>query len=147
MLKILSSFSSYCQGKGPNLTESAKFLKVSFISNNRKQSSGAICRVECVETAGKATRVFVPHVCLLINMFRLSLSNDFWERESCQAKLVSTINGGIFSCFSLSWLIDLGLYMRPKSKQILIFIMGYIHPTSMSKNSLSFPDKDFKFNL
>jgi len=39
---------SYCRRNGPDVTTTGKTLKVSFLSDRRKQSSGAVCTLECV---------------------------------------------------------------------------------------------------
>merc|ERR1719233_97641 len=38
---------SYCKKKSPDVSTTSKFLKVSFISNKKKHSTGAECRIEC----------------------------------------------------------------------------------------------------
>ena len=38
----------YCQKKGPDVTTSEKYLKVSFLSDKKKHGYGAVCRMECV---------------------------------------------------------------------------------------------------
>merc|ERR1711955_98608 len=39
--------SSYCKKNSPDVSTTSKFLKVSFISNKKKHSTGAECMVEC----------------------------------------------------------------------------------------------------
>merc|ERR1719318_1261216 len=39
---------AYCKRKGPDVTTTARYLTVSFVSGRRKQSSGTVCRMECV---------------------------------------------------------------------------------------------------
>jgi len=43
----------FCQTSGPDVTTSSTFLKVSFLSNRKKQASGAVCTVQC--TTGTTT--------------------------------------------------------------------------------------------
>merc|ERR1711970_1130198 len=38
---------SYCKKKSPDVSTTSKFLKVSFISNKKKHSTGAECWVQC----------------------------------------------------------------------------------------------------
>jgi len=38
---------AYCKKKSPDVSTSSKFLKVSFITNRRKHSTGAECMVQC----------------------------------------------------------------------------------------------------
>merc|ERR1711970_1184346 len=38
---------SYCKKKSPDVSTTSQFLKVSFISNKKKHSTGAECRVQC----------------------------------------------------------------------------------------------------
>ena len=38
----------YCQKKGPDMTTSEKYMKVSFLSDKKKHGYGAVCRIECV---------------------------------------------------------------------------------------------------
>merc|ERR1711892_897846 len=49
---------SYCQSVGPDVTTSASILKVSFVSDRKRQASGAECTVSCYDgptTAEPAT--------------------------------------------------------------------------------------------
>merc|ERR1719320_2401490 len=38
---------SYCKKNSPDVSTTSNFLKVSFISNKKKHSTGALCMVEC----------------------------------------------------------------------------------------------------
>merc|ERR1719312_2457377 len=38
---------SYCKKNSPDVSTTSKFLKVSFITNKKKHSTGAECMVEC----------------------------------------------------------------------------------------------------
>jgi len=46
---------SYCQTTGPDITTSAATLKVLFISDKKRQSSGAVCTVQCFDGTTTAT--------------------------------------------------------------------------------------------
>jgi len=56
---------SYCQKKGPDVTTSEKYLKVSFLSDKKKHGYGAVCRMECVNhtTVAPTTEVTGPIIC------------------------------------------------------------------------------------
>jgi len=46
---------SYCKKKSPDVSTTSKFLRVSFISNRKKHSTGAECRVQCESEATTPT--------------------------------------------------------------------------------------------
>jgi len=46
---------SYCQSTGPVITSSAATLKVSFLSDKKRHSSGAVCTVQCYDGTTTAT--------------------------------------------------------------------------------------------
>jgi len=46
---------AYCKKKSPDVTTTSKFLKVSFISNKKKHSTGAECMIQCESEATTPT--------------------------------------------------------------------------------------------
>ena len=58
MCKFYICHFSYCQSIGPDVTTSENILKVSFVSDRKRQASGAECTVSCYDgptTAEPAT--------------------------------------------------------------------------------------------
>jgi len=45
----------YCKKKSPDVSTTSKFLKVSFISNKKKHSTGAECMIQCESEATTPT--------------------------------------------------------------------------------------------
>jgi len=54
VVKFEGKSKSFCQTEGPDITTSGN-LVVSFLSNKNKQSSGAVCSVECDDTITTTT--------------------------------------------------------------------------------------------
>ena len=46
---IVQTCYRYCKRAGPDITTRQNYLRVSFLTDKKKQGTGAVCTVECVQ--------------------------------------------------------------------------------------------------